>query len=99
MRLDKWARQRDAEVGFFVIFVDGRSHVHENHARKKKRRVRRRKELIADAGWLQDDGLIFSNILSYTPISLAVLITHGKIFSYHHFLFEEESSARSLSNG
>ena len=39
MRLGKWTRQRDAKVGVFVIFVDGRSTIHENHACGKKAKL------------------------------------------------------------
>ncbi len=51
MRLDTLMRPRDA--------------VHENHTGRKKRRVRRRRELIADAGCLQDGGLI---VLQYSAV-------------------------------
>jgi hypothetical protein len=68
MRLDTLTRPSDAEGWFFVIFVDGASPVHENHACRKKRRVRRRRELIANAGFFPDDGLIFLQYSVVYPI-------------------------------
>ncbi len=64
MRLDTWARLKGAEVGFFSDFRE------PGCARFTKITVaeRRRRVLIADESRLQDGGLVFSNIVSYTPL-------------------------------
>ena len=59
--------------------------VHKKRSCRKKRRVQRRRELIADEGRLQDGDRIFSNILSYTRLPTSGMgVTAQRSPVYHN---------------